>query len=422
MPGHNIVTLPIKPLPIVERWDCTGCGKCCRGNVVPLDDDDLKRFREQQWEKHPDYIGVKTIVRQGLLTRKYRLAQRADGRCVFLTDEGLCKIHQEFGFESKPLICRMYPLQLVPVSNTAYLTLRRSCPTAAADLGREMKEHRDAARAFVKERPQLAESVRPPAIRHGHRRDWKDTLLVAGGIERLLTDQRFPLVRRLVHGLQFCELLEQCRLKKLDTQKLSELVSVLIESAPQEAAERFRGRVQPGRSASVLFRQITADYLRLHPGYVLRQTRGERFRMAAAAIAFARGTGSIPKLHESYPETTFEQIEAIQLGHMQESLQEPFVRYFETTAVSKQYAMAGRSQWSLIEKYRAVVAAYPVALWMLRYFCGDRSPQVEDVIDMVTTMDRGQGYDPLGGRQHRRRIAQLVQLNELDRLLIWYAR
>ncbi len=422
MPRHNPVTLPIKPLPIIEHWDCTGCGKCCRGNMVPLDDADLQRLRQQQWEKHPDYVGTKTIVRQRLLSRRYRLAQRADGTCVFLTGEGLCKIHQEFGFESKPLVCRMYPLQLVPVSNTAYLTLRRSCPTAAADCGREMKEHRDVAKAFVKERPRLAEPVPPPAIRRGHRRDWKDTLQVAGAIERLLTDQRFPLVRRLVHGLQFCDLLEKCRLKKLDTRQLGELIGVLIETAPREAAERFRERVQPGRSASVLFRQMTADYLRLHPAYVLQQTRGKRLRMTAAAIAFARGKGSIPQLHESYPETTFEKVEAIQLGHMQESLQDPFVRYFESTAVSKQYAMAGRSRWSLIEKYRAVVTAYPVALWMLRYFCGDRSPQVQDVIDMITTMDRGQGYDPLGGRQHRRRIAQLAQLNELDQLVIWYAR
>jgi hypothetical protein len=191
---------------------------------------------------------------------------------------------------------------------------------------------------------------------------------------------------------------------------------------PQEAAERFRERVPPGRSASVLFRQITAEYLRLHPGYTLQQRRAERLRMAAAAIAFARGKGSIPRLHESYPETTFEAVEAIQLGHMQEDLQTPLVRYFESAAVSKQYAMAGRPQWSLLEKYRGVVIAYPVALWMLRYFCGDHPPDVQAIIDMITTIDRGQGYEPLGGRQHRRRIAQLAQLNELDRLVIWYAR
>ncbi len=416
------MTLPIKALPIVERWDCTGCGKCCRGNVVPLHEDDLARLREQRWDQHPDYLGTKTMVRQGLIGGRYQLAQRSDGTCVFLTDEGLCRIHQEFGFETKPLVCRMYPLQLVPVHDTAYLTLRRSCPTAAADQGREMRAHRDVAKAFVKQRPQLAESVAPPDIHRGHRRGWKDTKLVMRGIERLMTDERFPLVRRIVHGLRYCDLLENCRLKKVESGKLRELIDILVENSPSEAAELFRQAAEPPKFAAVLFRQITAEYLRLQPGYIVRESWGQRLRMASTAIAFARGRGSIPRLHESYPETSFEQVEARRLGHMEESLQEPFVRYFETTAVSKQYAMAGRTGWSLIEKYRALATAYPIAMWTLRYFREDDSPTVPRVIDTITAMDRGQGFGPLGGRQHRRRIAQLAQLDALDQLVIWYAR
>jgi Fe-S-cluster containining protein len=409
-------------LPIVERWDCTGCGKCCRGNLVPLDDDDLRRLRDQRWDQHPDYRGTPTVVRQGFLRRRYRLAQRDDGRCVFLTDEGLCRIHQEFGFETKPLVCRMYPLQLVPVDKTAYLTLRRSCPTAAAGQGREMRAHRDAARAFVRERPKLVEPVAPPTICRGQRRSWKDTLLVLGGLEQLLTDQRFPLVRRLVHGLRFCELLERCRLKKVDTLKLRELIEILVQNSPQEGAAFFREVSPPQGGAAVLFRQITADYLRLHPGYIVRESWNQRLRMASVAFAFARGRGLVPRLHAGYPEAQFEQIESCSLGHQEESLQEPLVRYFESTAASKQYAMAGRSRWSLVEKYRALAAAYPVALWMLRYFCQCQPPTVERVIDVVTAIDRGQGFAPLAGRQHRRRLAQLASMEALEGLAVWYAR
>ena len=416
------MTLPIKALPIAERWDCTGCGKCCRGNVVPLHDDDLARLREQRWDQHPDFRGTRTIVRQRLIGGRYQLAQRDDGTCVFLTDEGLCRIHQEFGFESKPLVCRMYPLQLVPVHDTAYLTLRRSCPTAAADQGREMRAHRDVAKAFVKERPRLAEAVPPPDIYRGHRRTWKETLLVMRGIERLLTDERFPLVRRIVHGLRYCDLLENCRLKKVDATKLRDLIDILVDNSPSEAAVLFREAGEPTKFSKVVFRQITAEYLRLQPGFIVRESWSQRLRMAAAAFAFARGRGSIPRLHESYPEASFEQVETRRLGHIGGSLQEPFVRYFEASAVSRQYAMAGRTGWSLIEKYRALATAYPVAMWTLRYFCQGESPTVQQVIDMITAVDRGQGYGPLGGRQHRRRISHLTQLDALDRLVIWYAR
>ena len=416
------VTLPIRTLPIVEHWDCSGCGKCCRGNIVPLDDDDFRRLCEQKWDQHPDYRGVRTVVRQGMFSKRYRLAQRDDGTCVFLTADGLCRIHQEFGFENKPLVCRMYPLQLVPVDSTAYLTLRRSCPTAAADNGREMKEHRGEAKRFVKERPRLAEPISPPSIARGLHRSWKDTLLVTGAIERLLTDERYPLVRRLVHGLRFCDLLDQCRLKRMDTPKLRELTQLLAENAPDEVGDLFRDRTPPKRAAAVLFRQITADYLRLHPLYMVRASWRQRWRMAVTAWAFARGKGNVPRLHVDFPEGTFEAIEQRALGHLEEAVLKPLNRYFETTVVSKQYAVVSRPGWSVTEKFRALAVAYPVALWMLRYFCGEDPPTVEHVIDMVTAIDRGQGHGPLAGRQHRRRIATLVSLGELVRIAAWYAR
>ena len=91
-------------------------------------------------------------------------------------------------------------------------------------------------------------------------------------------------------------------------------------------------------------------------------------------------------------------------------------------AASQQYAVASRPGWSLVEKFRALAVAYPVALWMLRYFCGGREPEAGDVIEIVTAIDRGQGYASLIGRQHRRRVSQLAALGELERLVIWYAR
>jgi lysine-N-methylase len=416
------VTLPIKNLPIVERWDCSSCGKCCRGTVIPLDEDDLKRLRSQSWDKHPDYQGVKTVVRQGILQRRYRLAQHDDGGCVFLTEQGRCRIHEEFGSAAKPLVCRMYPLQLVPVDDAVLLTVRRSCPTAAADQGRELPAHRDAVRQIVREQPRLARAGRPPAISGGVRRSWQDTMLVTRTLERLLTDEQYPLVRRLAHSLRFCELLSLCRIRRLDRQQLAELLTLLAAGVRQEVADLFRERIAPSKAASVLFRQTVAEYLRLHPRFAVRESWRERLRLARAALAFARGKGPVPRLDDRFPETTFEAIEDRKLGHLEVSLQRPLQRYFETMAVSLQYAVVTRPDWSLIDKFRALAVAYPAALWMLRYFCGDREPETGDVIDVVTAIDRGQGYGPLVGRQHRRRVSQLAALGQLERLVIWYAR
>ena len=42
--------------------------------------------------------------------------------------------------------------------------------------------------------------------------------------------------------------------------------------------------------------------------------------------------------------------------------------------------------------------------------------------DIVTAIERGQGCGPLVGRQQRRRIAHLTDLQALEQLAVWYAR
>src|SRR5262245_58838153 len=152
------MALPIKPLPVIERWDCHQCGACCRGTIVPLSADDLARLKAQRWEERPEFQNTPTVVREGWLGHNYRLAQRDDGRCVFLMADGACRIHKEFGADAKPLVCRMFPMQIVPRESVAYLTLRRACPSAAADQGRPVGEQMEMARALVRE-GQLAKAA-----------------------------------------------------------------------------------------------------------------------------------------------------------------------------------------------------------------------------------------------------------------------
>ena len=68
--------LPIKTLTIVERWECAGCTRCCRGTLIWLNKDDLHKLHVQAWDRHPEFTGVKTVVREGWLSERRRLAQR----------------------------------------------------------------------------------------------------------------------------------------------------------------------------------------------------------------------------------------------------------------------------------------------------------------------------------------------------------
>src|ERR1700712_265041 len=78
---------------------------------------------------------AKKILRHG---GKVYLERRADGACLFLNEEnGLCRIHEQFGFEAKPLGCRVFPYQIAPTfRGEASVIGRYDCPTVRKNEGR----------------------------------------------------------------------------------------------------------------------------------------------------------------------------------------------------------------------------------------------------------------------------------------------
>ena len=84
------VRLAILDLP-EQRYSCHGCGDCCRDLSVQLRDDDLARLEQQGWERE---LGEPITVE--FRGRRY-LRQRPDGACLFLQDDGLCRIHAHHG-------------------------------------------------------------------------------------------------------------------------------------------------------------------------------------------------------------------------------------------------------------------------------------------------------------------------------------
>jgi len=414
------MSLPLRPLPILEQYDCHGCGDCCYGTIIHLTTEDYDRIRKQRWDQHPDYRGVKIFVRQGLLRRRYQLGKRDDGSCLFLTPERRCRIHQEFGAEAKPLICQMAPLQLVPLDQFAYLTVRRYCRSAVKDHGRPLAEHCDAHRELAERHGAAPRPTQPPPIIRGCRRSWKETFTVTDALGRLMLDQRYPLVRRLAHGLEFCGLLGSCRLQRLDGPRLAELVAMFEKGVAREARDLFAVRQAPGRQSMRLFRQTVMEHLRLHPKFVPERSWQERWRMITAAIRFARGKGPVPVFRIPFPPSTFEELDR-PLGHLDEGVWRPINAYFQTITVSLRFAVLGRPGWSIVESFQALALSYTVALWVLRLACGQRTPAAEDVAEAAMLLDRSQGYAPLVGRRHRFRVGVLNHRRELARLAVWYA-
>ena len=415
------MSLPIRPLPVAECWDCHSCAGCCRGHTVILDDEDRRRLEAQAWDRHPDFRGTPIVVRRGLLRPEYVLAQRADGSCVFLMENGYCRIHAEHGEPAKPWPCRMFPFQLIPVDKHIRLTMRRNCPSAAAGHGRPLSAHLDFVRSLAHHALPQDKPVPPPRIAGERQREWADVLSVHGVLERVMLDQRLPLVRRITMGLVFCDLLHQSWLHKLDRKQLGELARVLEQLASEKVGELFGERAAPSRNASLLFRQAAAEYARFHPNLGDRPSWPQRWRMLTAALRIARGKGQLPRIHDVFPQATFAELEQ-PLGSLPEPVMTPIRTYFEAMTASLQYCGSGRFGWSLVDGFRALGLAYPIAMWILRWLAAGAEPTAEQAIQTVCIVDRSHYYPLLAGYRHRKRLSTLARLGELERLVVWYAR
>ena len=406
-------SLPLRALPIVEQWSCQGCGVCCRGSIIPLSDDDLAKLAAQHWEQHEQFRRVKITEREALFGGGRVLAKRADGSCVFLTDTGRCTIHELHGSDAKPAVCRMFPLQLVPLEKFAYLTPRRSCPTAAADEGPAVEQHLSEAKKSALFRQG---ATRPPLLIAGVRRSWPDWLKAADALGRIVGDTRLPLVRRLVHGLHFCTLLENCKLEQVDDKTYRELIDLLEGAAAENAGRFFSDRSPPAKAAASLFRQAAAHYVRVHPGFRATNSWRERWRIMWTSLAFTRGRGNVPAIHPEFPPTTFDALER-PLGPLPADVTRPLERFFETHTASQQYAVVGAGGRSLVDNFRALALSFPLAMWILRLAIGERPPTKSDMVNIVVALERGRGMPAIS-----RSATVMARAHDLERLIAWYGR
>ena len=204
--------IPLLHLPVLQNWDCHATGGCCYEYRIALTDEEHLRIIDQNWDKAKDLSGYSPFRRRFWPLQRRVLNYRADDACVFLSPEGRCRIHERFGYDAKPLACRLYPFVLVPVADHWRLSLRFSCPSAAAGRGRPLAEHKallDDLSTRLAQREHLAEKegglIPPPPLVAGQRLDWPDLLSLVDTLLTMLRDRRDPLELRWRKCLNFAQ-------------------------------------------------------------------------------------------------------------------------------------------------------------------------------------------------------------------------
>jgi lysine-N-methylase len=423
------MSLPLRHLPVVQNWDCHVCGSCCKEYLVTISDEERERIEGQAWENDPVVNGLPLFKKRGpWWRRRYQLNHRSDGSCVFLTAEGRCRIHERFGYETKPLPCRLFPFVLIPAGDHWRVGMRFACPSAADNKGRPMRAHDQTLKQFATE---LAKreglEVTPagfnlprPRLQGRQRMDWPDLLLLVRALLGLIRRREDTMERRLRKCLALAQLCRQARFQEVHGARLGEFLDVLSGTLDSDVAADPTTVPGPTWVGRVLFRQAVALFTRKDHGPDRGIARAGRVALLGAAWRFLKGSGPAPRMHNRIPETTFEEIEK-RSSCLAASEAELLERYYSIKIESLQFFGPANANLAFWDGLEVLVLTFPALMWVTRAL-GEK-PSVETVARALTIVDDHFGFNPvLRSRRQRASFRILSASGELPRLVAWYGR
>jgi lysine-N-methylase len=424
------MSFPIRHLPVVQNWDCHVCGTCCQEYQVTVTEEEKERIEAQGWDRERDLGGLAPFKRVGPpWARRYQLNHRPDGSCVFLSEQGRCRVHERHGYETKPLPCRLFPFVLVPQGTHWGVGIRFACPSAAANKGRPLPKHDDelrdfAARLAVREglTPQPDGTLtRPPRLESGKRVDWPELHRFLNSLLGILKDRTDSLERRLRRCLAFAGLCRQAKnITEIKGDSLGEMLEALATYSGDETPADPATLPAPTWIGRILFRQALAVYTRKDHG----PNRGPDIRgrgsLLASALRFGRGKGPVPRMHGWIPDVTFVAVEEPG-GPLPPAAEEILERYYLMKVGSLQFCGAASFGMSFWEGFEALALTFPVLLWVARTM---RSvPREEAITKALSIVDDHFGFNRvLGTLRQRLSFKILARRGETPRLIAWYSR
>jgi|HubBroStandDraft_6_1064221.scaffolds.fasta_scaffold57496_2 lysine-N-methylase len=420
---------PLVQLPLIQNWSCHSCGGCCRKHLIEITEEDRQRIAEQKWSP-ADGIGndgPPVVWHAGPPWKKrYRLAHRADGSCVFLNEQGLCRIHAKFGEAAKPLACQVYPYALHPGGRKLALSLRFSCPSVVANKGRPVSlQVRDLKRIADLTVPPTADKIPPPEISPGVRVDWTEFHRFVDALDATLAEPGVDLLTRLLRAVFWVRLVGQSKFDVIRGNRLDEYLQIVTEAARNGIGEVPAVPREASRAGRLQFRMLAAQYSRVDTFEKAARGLGGRVRLLRAALRFARGRGDVPPLHPGFHAVPFSRLED-RFGGLNSEADAILTRYFRVKIQGLHFCGAAYYWVPFVEGFYSLALVFPVVLWQARWLAASESRDqisTDDVARVLAITDHHHGYSPvLGTRSSRRRVRLLAHGDDLERLCRWYAR
>jgi lysine-N-methylase len=377
------------------------------------------RLDEQEWSEK---LGVAAYVRAG---RGWALNKLPDGACVFLDEQNRCRIHATLGEAAKPLACRIFPFSVRPTEAGWQASLRFDCPSVTASKGEPIAAHRRWLGQLVAELEERhAHREESVFLKRGLRAQNDELDVLVARLSKWLSDEQRPPLERLVGAARLTSALEDARLKNVRGPRFTELVGLLMESLPAEAA-------RPVGAATPRQRAMLRQYAFAHAEHAtLSELRGgigkrwqKRWRQLGSARQFLRGTGRVSSLPGFSGNATFKQVASIRGATQRVSEIEDLLGRYLAARISGQSVFGrGFYGWPAFRGLAACWLSVAAAGWLARYAAaaaGREAVEFEDAALALGVVDRAATRLPaLGTLAERTRVGYLMNDDGVARLLL----
>ena len=412
-------------LPVLQNWSCHNCSGCCRQHVIEITQQERVRIEQQGWtaaDGIPD--GAAVIPLGAAKENRWRLAHQPDGACVFLNDNGLCRIHAKFGENAKPLACCVYPYTFHPAGRKLAVSLRFSCPTVVENKGKSVVEQEAELKRIARQAvPSKADRQKPAAIKPGEHVEWEDFHLIIEHLDRIFADDA-QVSLKLQRALMLINLIDKATFDRVRGERLEEFLTLVSEGVSAEL-DSLPAAKPPAALALIQFRLLAGQYARRDTGADLGAGLGKRFQLLSAALRFATGFGKVPVFQEPFLPVAFSTLEE-SFGGLPEEAEEWLTRYFRVKIQGIHFCGPAFYNKPLVEGFRHLALIFPAICWLARWHAaGDgRIALVSaDVMAGITVADHHHGFsDAFAQNSFQKRVDMLVRQQELANLCLWYAR
>ncbi len=411
-------------LPTIQNWSCHNCSGCCTQHLIEITDAERQRIVDQNWTEADGIpTGQPVVVPHGgaFWKKRYRLAHRADGACVFLNEQGLCRIHAKFGEAAKPLACRVYPYVFHPAGKRITVSLRFSCPSVVKNLGKPCtqngKEIKTIASLVV---PEGTERMTAPKLNSLTQADWDDVLRVSSIFLEFITDTETPLIERLYRTLEMLVYFDRADLRSFSGKRLEEVIDVLAEAA---SVESLPSPAPLNRLEGSHFRLLVGQYALKDTVADLQAGFWSRIQRIRSAMKMASGKGMTPKLHGPLKDVPFELIER-PFGPLPAETDELLTRYLQVKIEGLHFCGRAYYDVPVAEGLKSLLLVVPSVFWIARWIAvgaGRSSLVIDDIRTALAFADHHHGYSEIfGSPSFRNRVRFLSEKGGLAKLLLLY--